>query len=99
MKKRSFNIPLSLDDVLHCEMYTENGKLVGFVLQYSAKIDGKVRIISCIDTHHNHAHKHIFNKNGKGTKRRIVLSEDISLYSNLYNEYLKKLKEDFLKNI
>lgn len=97
INKTSFTIPLTLEDELCCEFTTDNGKLISFVIEYNAVINGIKQTVSRVDTHDGNAHKHIFYKKRKKDGRRIILSNSVDDYGHYYNEEFRYLQRNFNK--
>jgi hypothetical protein len=96
INKKCFTIPLTLEDELYCEITTEEGKLIFFVIEYNATIENNKQTIFRVDTKHGYAHKHIYHKTDKND-RAVTLSDCVDEYGYYYNEELKYLKNNFSK--
>lgn len=70
MPKRTFLLSLTDDDVLYVEFDTRRGKVLQFVVKYSAQIDKKWWEIVRYDSGHNCPHQDILHPT-KGIVRKV----------------------------
>jgi hypothetical protein len=66
---------LSDEDRKRHEHLTENGKIMGFVVQYETLLNDKWMPVVRYDTAHGYAHKDLINPDGRKEKILIGVSE------------------------
>ena len=102
MKEVDYSTLLSKEDQVRIMFRKKRGKIVHFIVQYSALINGRWRSIMRIDTCHNYAHKHTFHLKGKQyilnlTKKGDDLGQVFTLASKDIKDNFQKIKANFLQ--
>lgn len=77
-------------DRLRVKAYKHKNKILGFVVQYEAKIQNKWEVIVRYDTSHGFAHKDIIHADGKIDKEPFIWQD--------YNVALTYATEDLKRN-
>jgi hypothetical protein len=90
MKLKEYSIPLTEQDTLDIRLLIENNAVVGFVINYRAKIENCWYAIYRVDTCHNYLHE----------QRFWISPEPIKLPKSLplqytFKFYLEQIKENF----
>jgi hypothetical protein len=93
IKKTIYKKWLTNEDFLLIELFTKRGKIIQFLLQYDALIEGKYRTILRTDNCHGSSpHKHVFHRQ-KGTfKQKLNLEPH-----EAFHQGFKLIKENFLQ--
>lgn len=99
MPEKEYSLQLSGEDEILIVMNTNRGKLMHFVVQYYALINGRWRTIMRFDTCHGYPHKHTYYLSGQSYTTR--LQGDIKpLFTESKKAVIKNLtniKENFLR--
>jgi hypothetical protein len=91
---------LSEEDKIKIKFTTQKGKVVSFVVQYHAKINGRWRSIMRADNCHGSAHQHVYHLHTKEYKVLLAKSNSAA-FNEAKRHILKnffKIKENFLNN-
>jgi hypothetical protein len=98
MPDKEYTQFLSLEDKLTIKLVTKNGKVVFFVVQYYALINGSWKTIMRADNCHKTAHIHTYHLQSKEFK--LLLNKENSIAFNDAREHIvkdfEKIKENFL---
>jgi len=90
MKIKEYSIPLTEQDMLDVKLVIENIKIIGFVINYRAKIKDYWHAVYRIDTCHNYLHEQRFWLNPEPIKLPKTLPLQYT-----FNFYLEQIKENF----
>jgi len=101
MGKKEYPVFFTDNDRILCRFKVEKGKLVGFVVEYEAKIDGKWMTIRRYDTAHGFAHMdtYVYSKS-KGRKQKLERKIQLGnkdTYNNIADKAIKELKRNYRK--
>ena len=90
----------SLEDRIRVKLVTKKGKVIFFIVQYYAKINGKWKTIMRADNCHGSAHLHKYYLHSPEFK--VLLDQDNNLAFNWAREHIQNnfltVKENYLNN-
>jgi len=93
---------LTDEDKKRHEHLTENGKILGFIVQYETLVKDKWMPVVRYDTAHGYAHKDLINPDGSKEKILIgvsELNEALTFADKDVNENWERYKDRFFRRI
>ncbi len=92
VRRQRFSVPLSNEDRVEVTFVKDQGRVVGFVVNYVARVRGKESSVVRYDTAHGFPHKDVCRPDGTVEHKEPLLGTDLL---SLADQAIDDLKENW----